>query len=81
MGAGNLVGQFHIQDFLDKIADLDLDPRIQSWYTVDVTAMLGETKIIHHEINDETGCSLIFRRMYKWPCTSESETCSKNQKV
>ena len=55
MGAENLVGQFHIQDFLDKIADLDLDPRIQSWYTVDVTAMLGETKIIHHEINDETG--------------------------
>ena len=41
MGAENLVGQFHIQDFLDKIADLDLDPRIQSWYTVDVTAMLG----------------------------------------
>ena len=60
MGAENLVGQFHIQDFLDKIADLDLDPRIQSWYTVDVTAMLGETNIIHHEINDETGCSLIF---------------------
>ena len=60
MGAENQVGQFHIQDFLDQIADLDLDHRIQSWYTVDVTAMLGETNIVHHEINHETGCSLIF---------------------
>ena len=52
MGAEKLVGQFHIQDFLDEIAGLDLDPRIQSWYTVDVTAMLGDRNIVHHEINN-----------------------------
>tara|TARA_B100000902_G_scaffold80097_1_gene84791 strand:+ start:1299 stop:1736 length:438 start_codon:yes stop_codon:yes gene_type:complete len=60
MGAENQVGQLHIQKFLDEISDLDLDPRIQAWYTVDVTAMLGDSNILHHEINDETGCSLLF---------------------
>ena len=60
MGAENQLGQLHIQDFLDEIAKLDLDPRIQAWYTIDVTAILGDANILYHEINDETGCSLLF---------------------
>ncbi len=60
MGAENQLGQLHIQDFLDEIAKLDLDPRIQAWYTIDVTAILGDANILHHEINDENGCSLLF---------------------
>jgi hypothetical protein len=60
MGAENKVGELHFQEFLDEITELDLDPRIQSWYTVDVTAMLGDVDILYHEINDENGCSLLF---------------------
>ena len=60
MGAENQVGQLHMQEFLDEVADLDLEPRIQSWYTVDLTAMLGDVNILHHEINEKTGCSLLF---------------------
>ena len=40
MGAENQVGQLHMQEFLDEVADLDLEPRIQSWYTVDVTTVV-----------------------------------------
>jgi hypothetical protein len=60
MGAENQVGQLHMQEFLDELADLDLGSQIQSWYTVDVTAMLGDVSILHHEINKKTGCSLLF---------------------
>ena len=60
MGAENQVGQLHMQEFLDEITNLDLGPRIQSWYAVDVTAMLGDVNILHHEINEKTGCSLLF---------------------
>tara|TARA_B100001113_G_scaffold343734_1_gene331352 strand:- start:131 stop:568 length:438 start_codon:yes stop_codon:yes gene_type:complete len=60
MGAENELGELHIQEFLDELADLNLEPKIQSWYNIDVTAMLGDANILYHEINNETGCAILF---------------------
>ena len=55
-------GQLQVQEFLDGISDLDFNTKTRDWYTVDVSTMIQDIDIIDHEIDDVTGCSLLFLR-------------------
>ena len=48
------------QEYLDHISKCDLPQRQQEWLHIDVRAMFSSTPLIHHEIHEETGESLLF---------------------
>ena len=49
-----------IQEFLDDISKLQLSFTYSQWYNVDVASLISNTNILGHEIDENTGYSLIF---------------------
>ena len=66
-------GQLQAQEFLDGISDLDFNTKTRDWYTVDVSTMIQDIDIIDHEIDDVTGCSLLFLRNSVIHCCPDSQ--------
>ena len=66
-------GQLQVQEFLDGISDLDFNTKTRDWYTVDVSTMIQDIDIIDHEIDDVTGCSLLFLRNSVIHCCPDSQ--------
>tara|TARA_B110000014_G_C19973395_1_gene503966 strand:+ start:232 stop:693 length:462 start_codon:yes stop_codon:yes gene_type:complete len=50
----------HFQAFLDSVSSLSLEHKFQEWYNVEVAAAIDGCKLRGHEINSETGESLLF---------------------
>ena len=48
------------QAFLDSIAELPLSNKQRDWYNVDVKTVLGGTRIVKHEVNQDNGDALVF---------------------
>ena len=49
-----------IQEFLDDISKLQLSFAFSQWYNVDVASLISNTNILGHEVDENTGSSLIF---------------------
>ena len=47
------------QEYLDEVSALDLPASYATWYNVDVATLLTSTRIVGHEVDDETGQSLV----------------------
>jgi hypothetical protein len=52
----------HLQAFLDSVSKLTLEHKFHEWYNVEVAAAIDGCKIQGHEVNLESGSSLIFLR-------------------
>ena len=48
------------QEYLDEVSSLDLPSSYAAWYNVDVATLLNRTRIVGHEVDTETGQSLVF---------------------
>jgi len=48
------------QEYLDHISKCDLPQRQQEWLHIDVRAMFSSTPLLHHELDRESGESLLF---------------------
>lgn len=48
------------QEYLDEVSSLGLSPSYSTWYNVDVATLLNRTRIVGHEVDSETGQSLVF---------------------
>ncbi|GEM_PF-156728 len=48
------------QEYLDEVSSLGLSPSYSTWYNVDVATLLNRTRIVGHEVDNETGQSLVF---------------------
>ena len=48
------------QEYLDEVSSLGLSPSYATWYNVDVATLLNRTRIVGHEVDSETGQSLVF---------------------
>ena len=48
------------QEYLDEVSSLDLPTSYAAWYNVDVATLLNKTRIVGHEVDTETGQSLVF---------------------
>jgi hypothetical protein len=53
-------GDAGLHGFLDALNACDLLPRQQEWFNVDVAAMFASTPIHFHELDRDTGKSLLF---------------------
>ena len=49
-----------LQAFLDSVASMSLDRKFHEWYSVEVAAAIDGCKIHGHEINSDSGSSLLF---------------------
>ena len=49
-----------IQEYLDESSNLPLTKSQFDWYNIDVAAILQNSEILGHEINDADGSSLLF---------------------
>ncbi len=49
-----------LQAFLDSVASLSLEHKLREWYNVEVAAAIDGCKIHGHEINSDSGSSLLF---------------------
>ena len=52
----------HLQAFLDSVSKLSLEHKFHEWYNVEVAAAIDGCKIRGHEVNSDSGSSLIFIR-------------------
>ncbi len=52
--------ELHLRDFLDKLCDHSFPPDVQKWYNVDVRSILGDVLIESHDVDPDTGSSLLF---------------------
>ncbi|DAC42332.1 MAG TPA: hypothetical protein HA315_05550, partial [Candidatus Thalassarchaeaceae archaeon] len=48
------------QEYLDEVSSLDLPSSYATWYNVDVATLLNRTRIVGHEVDTDTGQSLVF---------------------
>ena len=60
------------QEYLDEGSALDLPASYATWYNVDVATLLTSTRIVGHEVDDETGQSLVFFDRSLMLCCPES---------
>jgi len=60
------------QEYLDDVCGLDIPISYSDWYNVDVASMLTGTSILGHELDSESGDSLIFLRRSAILCSPES---------
>ena len=61
----------HLQAFLDSVSNLSLEHKFHEWYSVEVAAAIDGCKIQGHEVNSDTGSSLIFLRKSVVLCVPE----------
>ncbi len=50
----------HLQAFLDTVSTLSLEHKFHEWYNVEVAAAIDGCKIQGHEVNSDSGSSLLF---------------------
>ncbi|HJM17955.1 MAG TPA: hypothetical protein QF703_00320 [Candidatus Thalassarchaeaceae archaeon] len=60
------------QEYLDDVCALDIPMAYSHWYNIDVASMLSGTNIIGHELDSDSGDSLIFSRRSAILCCPES---------
>lgn len=49
-----------LQAFLDSVASMSLEHKFHEWYNVEVAAAIDGCKIHGHEVNSDSGSSLLF---------------------
>ena len=60
-----------LQAFLDSVSKLSLEHKFHEWYNVEVAAAIDGCKISGHEVNTDSGASLIFLRKSVVLCVPE----------
>jgi hypothetical protein len=66
------VSQLGIQEYLDEVSGLDIPSSFSQWYNVDVASLLDGTSIVGHELDPDSGTSLIFLKRSAMLCCPES---------
>ena len=60
MGADEGYTQLKVQQYLDDVSRLNIPAEQTQWYNVDVASLISNTNILGHEVDENTGSSLIF---------------------
>ena len=60
MKSDKATADLRVQEYLDDISQLDICREYSQWYNVDVSSLLSNTNILGHEIDYDSGTSLIF---------------------
>ena len=66
------VYQLRIQEYLDDVSSMNMPHSYSQWYNVDVASLLNESIIVGHEIDNDSGNSLIFLKNSAILCCPES---------
>ena len=72
MSQEEAVSQLRIQEYLDDVSELDIPRSYSQWYNVDVASLLNGTRIVGHELDADSGASLIFLKRSAMLCCPES---------
>ena len=72
MGSEEKVSQLAIQEYLDEVASLEMPRSFSQWYNVDVASLLNGSSIVGHELDPDSGTSLIFLKRSAMLCCPQS---------
>ncbi len=72
MNREEAISQLRIQEYLDDVSEMDISHSHSQWYNVDVAALLNGSRIVGHELDKQTGSSLIFLRRSAILCCPET---------
>lgn len=72
MQSEEATSKLRVQEYLDDVCGLDMPISYSDWYNVDVASILSGTSILGHELDPESGDSLIFTRRSAIFCSPES---------
>ncbi|MAH90344.1 MAG: hypothetical protein CMA11_01085, partial [Euryarchaeota archaeon] len=71
MNTAGTVSHEEVQAFLDDVSKLEMAPRYNEWYLVDVSAVLDGCEIQGHEVDEVSGDSLVFLKSSLLFCSPE----------
>jgi len=72
MSQEEAISHLRIQEYLDDVSGLDIPHSYSQWYNVDVASLLNGSRIMGHELDPDSGASLIFLQRSAMLCCPES---------
>ena len=72
MNREEAISQLRIQEYLDDVSEMNISHSHSQWYNVDVASLLNGSRIVGHELDAQTGSSLIFLRNSAILCCPET---------
>ena len=72
MSQEEALSQLKIQEYLDDVSGMNIPQTYSQWYNVDVASLLSGSKIVGHEVDSESGSSLIFLKNSAMLCCPET---------
>ncbi|MDE0953067.1 MAG: hypothetical protein OR994_00170 [Candidatus Poseidoniales archaeon] len=72
MSGDEAMAHLRVQEYLDDVSNLNLPLAKSEWYNIDVAALLVNCRLIGHDIDEATGCSLLFLEKSVMMCCPNS---------